>query len=125
MGKQSVQFPRLAGRILGATALIALVILLFGYFQGWKEPVQFSNTFFWAGVLLIIFDVLSVTGGFVQRADLRITYAETAGQANITERNQRWAADITKHSSSMIFPLITGLLLIGIAVAISQLLVYR
>jgi hypothetical protein len=49
-----------------------------------------------------------------------MTYAESTGQANIAERNQRTAADITQRYAAMLFLGITGLLLILIAVGIGR-----
>lgn len=123
MEKPGVQLLRLAVKILGTVVVISLFVLLLGYFLGWQEAVKFSNGFFWAGVILIVLGALSVTGGFAQRADFKMMYAETAGQANIAERNQRWAADITQRYGYMIFMLVTGLFLIGISIAIGQLLI--
>ena len=78
-----------------------------------------------AGMFVVVIGVLSVTGGFEQRGNFGMTYAESAGNANIAERNQRMAADITQRQryGTMIFLVITGLLLIGVAVAIGQFLV--
>jgi hypothetical protein len=123
MEKQSTHFLRLTGRILGATVIISLIVLLIGYFLGWNDPVKFSNAFFWAGAILIVLGVLSVTGGFEQRGNFAITYAQSAGDANMAERNQRMAVDITQRYGSMVFMSITGLLLIGVAVAIGQFLI--
>ena len=123
MEKASVHFLRLAGKILGTVAGIALVILLIGYFLHWDNPVKYSNTFFWAGAILIVIGVFSVTGGFEQRGNFGMTYAQSAGDANIAERNLRMAADITQRYGSMIFLVVTGLLLIGVAVLIGQLMV--
>jgi uncharacterized membrane protein len=120
MEKQSVQFLRLFGKVLAATAIIALIILLLGYFLQWNEPVRYSNAFFLAGAIVIVLGVLSITGGFAQRANFQMTYAESAGNANIAERNQRTAADITQRYGSMILLMITGILLIVIAVVIGE-----
>jgi hypothetical protein len=121
--KASTHFLRLAGKILATAAAIALVVLLMGYFMHWDNPVKYSNAFFWAGMILVVIGVLSVTGGFEQRGNFGMTYAESAGNANLAERNQRMAADITQRYGTMIFLVITGLLLIGVAVAIGQFLV--
>ncbi|MGE5641624.1 MAG: hypothetical protein ACM3Y8_01315 [Byssovorax cruenta] len=123
MEKASTHFLRLAGRILATAAGIALVVLLMGYFLHWDNPVKYSNAFFWSGAILIIIGVFSVTGGFEQRGDFGMTYAQTAGDANIAERNQRMATDIAQRYGTMIFLVITGLLLIGVAIAIGQFLV--
>ncbi|RPJ24673.1 MAG: hypothetical protein EHM33_17080 [Chloroflexi bacterium] len=113
---------RLAGKILGATTLISLVVLLIGTFFQWNEPVKFSNGFFVAGAIVIVAGVFSVTGGFAQRSNFGLLYAESAGQANLAERNQRTAAEITQRYGSFLLLLVTGLLLIGISVAIGKFL---
>lgn len=120
MERQGGHFLRLAGKIFVTTALISLVVFLIGYLQRWSQQVQYSNGFFIAGAILIVMGIFTVAGGFTQRADFHIIYAETAGQANIAERNQRMAADITQRYGSMIFLLASGLLLILIAVGIGR-----
>lgn len=116
-------FLRLVGKILGTTVLISLAVFLIAYFLHWNQPTQYSNGFFTAGIILIVLGVFSVAGGFMQRANFDIVYAESAGQANIAERSQRMAAEITQRYGSMIFLLVTGLLLILIAVGIGQFLI--
>ena len=123
MEKASAHFLRLAGKILGTVVGISLILLLLGYFLQWDNPVKYSNAFFWAGAILIIIGVFSVTGGFQQRGNFGMTYAQSAGNANIAERNQYMAADITQRYGSMIFLVVAGLLLIGVAVLIGQFLV--
>lgn len=111
---------RLAGKILGAAAIISLAVLLIGYFLQWNDPVKFSNGFFSAGAILIVLGILSVGGGFLQRSNFAILYAESAGQEGIAGRAQRMAADITQRYGTLIFLLVTGLLLIGISVAVGN-----
>ena len=123
MEKQSVQILRMAGKILGATALISAGVLITGYLLQWSEPVKFSNAFFVAGSVFIVLGIMSIAGGFAQRADFRMTYAETAGDANIAERNQRIAADITQRYGSMILLVTIGILLIVLAVVIGETLI--
>ena len=114
------RFLRLAGKILVTTVLIALAVFLVGSFLHWNQPAQYSNGFFIAGAILIVLGVLSVAGGIAQRTNFDIVYAETVGQANIAERNQRTIAEITQRYGSMIYLFVTGLLLILIAVGIGQ-----
>ncbi len=123
MEKQSTLFLRLLGRISVAVGAISLVLLVIGNFYHWSDPVKFSNAFFTAGAILIILGVFSIAGGFMQRANFNITYAESAGQANLAERGQRIVADINQRYGSMIFLLVTGLLLIGIAVVIGNFMI--
>jgi hypothetical protein len=120
---QGNHFLRLAGRILGTIAFIWLAVFLTGYLLHWSQPIQYSNIFFIAGAILVVMGVYSVAGGFAQRSDFKILYGESAGQANITERNQRMAAEITQRYGTMIFMLVTGLLLILIAVGIGKFLI--
>jgi len=113
---------RLAGKILGATALISLVVLAIGYFLHWNGPVKFSNGFFASGAILIVLGVLSITGGFAQRSNFGMLYAESAGQMNSAERAQRMAADITQRYGTLIFLVVTGLLLVGISTIVGKFL---
>jgi hypothetical protein len=122
MESSGKQILRLLGKILGATALISLVVLLIGYFLRWNDPFRFSNGFFAAGAILIILGILSITGGLVQRSNFGILYGESAGQMSSSERTQRMAADIMQRYNSFIFLLFTGLLLMGISVIIGSLL---
>jgi vacuolar-type H+-ATPase subunit I/STV1 len=122
MESSSKQVIRLAGKILGAAGGISLVVLLIGTFLRWDDPVKFSNGFFVAGAILIVAGVFSVTGGFMQRSNFGVVYSESAGQANIAERNQRMAAEVTQRYGTFIFLLTTGLLLIGISVVVDKFL---
>jgi hypothetical protein len=121
--KQDHHFLRLAGKILGTTVLISLAVLLIGYLLHWSDPIKYSNGFFTAGAILIVLGVYSVVGGFAQRADYKMTYAESAGQANLAQRNQRMADEITQRYGTLIFLVVTGLLLVLIAVGIGQILI--
>jgi len=125
MEKKNNHFYRLIRLILGVTLAISALIVFIGYIYRWNEPVQFSNAFFAAGAIIIVLGVFSVTGGFAQRANFNTTYAESAGQTDLTERSQHIAAHITQRHGSTIFLLVTGLLLIGIAIAIRKFLIIQ
>ncbi len=112
---------RLIGMILGTTALISLAVLLIGYFLQWDDPFKFSNGFFMAGAILIVLGILSVTGGFTQRSNFGMLYSESAGQMNTNERNQRMLADMAQRYSAFVLLLVSGLLLMGISVALGSL----
>jgi hypothetical protein len=120
MKKHEHHFLKLAAKIVGTTALFVLAVLLLGSFLSWNQPVQYSNGFFAAGAIMVVVGVYTVAGGFVQRADFHMTYAESAGQAGIAERNQRTVTDIAQRYGTMIFLVMTGLLLILIAVGIGR-----
>lgn len=123
MEKASNQILRLVGTIVGLTAGIALIVLLMGYFMQWEKPVQYSNGFFWAGAILIVIGILSVAGGFVQRANFNMVYAESAGQANLAERAQRTVTEVTQRYGTLTMLVASGILLIAISVAIGETLV--
>jgi len=118
--KQDNHFLRLAGRILGTTALISLAVLLLGFLLHWSQPVQYSNAFFIAGAALIVLGLYTVTAGYTLRGDAKILFAETMNQANLAERNQRTASDMTQRYGTMIYLFVTGLLMILIAVGIGS-----
>jgi hypothetical protein len=120
MEKNEHHFLKLTVKIVGTTVLITLAVLLLGYFLSWNQPIQYSNGLFIAGAIMVVLGVYTVVGGFEQRASFGITYAESAGQAGIAERNQRTAEDITQRYGTMIFLGATGLLLILIAVGIGR-----
>lgn len=123
MQTKSAHYFRLAGLILGITLIISVIVLLIGYIYHWNEPVLFSNAFFIAGVIVIIIGGLTVAGGFSQRANFNILYAESAGRADLAERSRRSMAEVTQRYGVMILLFISGLLLVGIAVAIGRFLV--
>jgi hypothetical protein len=123
MEKQSTFVLRLIGKILGTIFGISLIILLTGIVLHWSEPVKFSNAFFWAGAILIVIGLFSVTGGLQQRGNFGMTYAQTAGDANIAERTRHMTNDIIQRYGSMVFLVITGSVSICIAVLIGKFLV--
>ena len=122
MEKKNSHILRLIGTILGLTILVSLIVLVFGMVSRWNTPVQYSNGFFMAGVLVIIFGIFSVAGGFEQRADFSILYAESVGQASIAERTQRMVAEINQRYGFMVVLIGVGILLIGISIIIGQFL---
>ena len=115
-------FFRLLGTISGLTFPISLIVVGIGWFTHWKTAVQFSNGFFAAGLIVAVFGILSVAGGFQQRANFPLTYAETASQASLSERTQRMMTDINQRYGMLIVMSASGVLLIAISVAIHQLL---
>lgn len=113
-------------RLAGIIALTALVLSILmggiGWLLGWRISTQFSNGFFIGGGVLIVLGVFSVMGGFSQRADFKMTYSRTASPANIGERARQMIADINQGYNALIFLTLTGVLLIGIAMLIPNLI---
>lgn len=122
MVKKSTHFFGLVGVILGITLVVSLIVIIVGLVYDWDQPVQFSNGFFVAGAIVILLGTLSVAGGFQQRANFQMTYAESAGQASIPERAQRMMGDINQRYGVLVLMIGAGVLLIGISVAIGTLL---
>ena len=121
MEKQNSSILRLLGTMVGLTLLVSLIVAVVGRVLQWTTPVQFSNGFFIAGAIVAVLGTFSITGGFQQRANFPLTYAETASQASISERSKRMMGDINQRYGALILMIGTGLLLIGISVAIPQL----
>jgi hypothetical protein len=118
--ERNTHILRLMGTVLSLTVLVSLIVLVFGLVFRWNTPVQFSNGFFMAGVLVIVLGLFSVAGGFGQRANFSMTYAESVGQASLAERTQRMMADINQRYGSMIIMVFVGILLLGVSVVIGQ-----
>ena len=121
MEKQISPVLRLAGTMFGLTLLISLFVAVIGLVLQWSIPVQFSNGFFIAGAIVVVLGTFSITGGFQQRVNFPLIYAETASQASISERGKRMMADINQRYGALILMIGTGLLLIAISAAIPQL----
>ena len=122
MESKHTHILRLAGSILGITLFASAIVVAIGLFSQWNTPVQYSNGFFIAGVLVIVIGVFSIAGGFEQRANFPIIYAESAGQASIAERAQRMMADINQRYGMLVLLAGAGILLIIISIAIHRLL---
>ncbi|MEW6239395.1 MAG: hypothetical protein AB1564_01120 [Chloroflexota bacterium] len=119
----AVSFYLRLARMIALAALILSVLLGgIGWLLGWRTSTQFSNGFFIGGGVLIVLGVFSVMGGFSQRADFKMTYSRTASPANIGERARQMIADVNQGYNALIFLTLTGVLLIGIAVLISNLI---
>ncbi len=109
-------------RLIGNTLLVATGIGLFitciGLAIGWRTSTQFSNAFFWLGGILIVVGLLTILGGYGIRSDFGVVYSQSAGDMNVTERAQRWAADMTQGYGTFLFLFVTGGFLIGLSVLV-------
>ena len=122
MERKRSLFLRLLGTILGSTLIGSLIVIIVGFVLRWNTPVQFSNGFFVAGVIVIVLGMFTITSGFEQRADPRLLYAESVSQDSLPERNQRLVSEIHERYGALTFMAVTGLLLIVLSVAISKFL---
>lgn len=108
-------------KILLVDAVIALVVL------GWSgvardfSAVALSNRFFAGGVVAILVSLASGAGNWGHRSDWRQTMAQSAGQANLGERNARMMADIARVYALAFVMIPAGLIAILIAVLVGRL----
>lgn len=121
MNQKTSHVLRLLGAMFGIALVVSLIVIVIGWIFQWSQPVQFSNAFFAAGAIVIVFGTLSVAGGFEQRANFPIAYAESAGHASISERTQRMMSEINQRYGSFLLMVGSGLILIGISIAINTL----
>jgi len=100
------------------SGIISVILLLAGLILAWKTAVQFSNGFFWAGAILIIFGALSIFGGYSMRSNFGVVYSQSAGDANILERTKQWITDTEQSYSIYVLLLICGAILMLLSVLI-------
>lgn len=104
----------LLAKTLAIAAGIGTVVSLAGRFFGWQEAVQYANGLYIAGIALIGIGLLTVSGGYAQRGNFNVRYAESASQRTLMERNQRWWNDTLQGYSMLItFCLIGGFLILA------------
>ena len=91
-------------------SLIAgMVVSVIGYLLGWKTSIQYSNGFFWAGLILISLGFISFQG-----------YRQRAGEwppprLSPDERSNLLDADILRGRNVMIFMGVSGFLMFGLS----------
>ncbi len=105
-------------RILISASLFSLIsgiiVSIIGLMLGWKTSTQFSDGFFWAGVIMIAIGLISFQGysdqGYSERSIGRPpAYLDPA------ERSKLWAADTFHGKNLLAFLGISGLLLFGLS----------
>lgn len=82
--------------------------------------LSLSNRLFGGGVIAILISVASGIGNWGNRSDWQQMLAQSAGQANLTERNSRMMADIAQVYALAFVMIPAGLLAILIAVILGQ-----
>lgn len=108
-------------KILFVDLVIALLVAGWSWMTKDSSMLSLSNRFFIGGVIAILISLASGLGNFENRSDWRQIFAQSAGQANLTERNQRMMADIV-HVYALAFIMIpAGLVALLIAVLLGQL----
>jgi hypothetical protein len=103
-------------RILISAILFSLisgiVVSITGLMLGWKTSTQFSDGFFWAGVIIIAIGFVNVMGGLNQPI---VPYSQSALHLDMDERFKLWAADTLHGYNILAFLGTSGLLLFGMA----------
>lgn len=87
-----------------------VVVLVIGFMLGWQTSTQFSDGFFWAGVIMIAIGFISLQGYSQHRpVDWPPDHLDQAEHADL------WAADALRGKKIMAFLEISGLLLFGLS----------
>jgi len=106
-------------RILISAILFSLisgiVVSIIGLMLGWKTSTQFSNGFFWAGVIMISIGFISFQGYRQRTIDWPPVHSDPA------ERSNLWAADTFRGKNLVAVFGISGLLLFGLSFLILRL----
>lgn len=106
-------------RILIVAFLITLItgiaVLTIGELREWATSIQFSDGFFWAGLIIISIGYISYLG-YNQRAN-----SWPPDHMDPVERSKLWGADTFHGKNIMIIFGISGVLLIGISILVTKL----
>lgn len=105
-------------QILLVDLVLALLVLGWSWITKDFSTVSLSNRFFMGGVLAILISLSSGLGNFENRSDWRQMLAQSAGQANLAERNQRMMADIVQVYALAFIMVPAGLIAILIAIVL-------
>ena len=107
-------------QILLVDLVIAFLVLGWSAVRGDFNTLSLSNRFFMGGVLAILISLGSGLGNFENRSDWRQMFAQSAGQANLTERTNRMMADIVQVYALAFTMVPAGLIAILIAIALGR-----
>jgi hypothetical protein len=106
-------------RILISAVLLALIsgiiVSIIGLILGWKTYTQFSDGFFFAGIILIAIGFVNVWGMHNQDPLVAGRQYSPVNNLGRDEGFKLWMADLSRGYNTMIFMGISGLLLFGIA----------
>ena len=104
----------LIGAIL-VSLLAGIVVSIIGLVLGWKTSTQFSNGFFWVGVISISIGFVSFQGYSQRFTGWPPVHLDPA------ERAKLWAADTFRGKSLMAFFGVAGMLLLGLSFLVLRL----
>ena len=108
-------------KILLVDGLIALLVAARPWIAGDSSLVALSNRFFAGGVIVILISLAAGLGNWGNRSDWQQMLAQSAGQANLAERNQLMVADIVQVYSLTWVMIPAGLVAILMAVLVGSL----
>lgn len=115
-------------KILIITAAVTVVVVVIGLIARWQTPVQFSDGFFWAGVVLGGVGVLGSFGDKNMRFNAGIKYLQSppqekysqlSGAEDETARVKRSAVDSGKSFNSYLLLFVSAILIILIGYLIT------
>ena len=107
-------------KILFVDLAIALLVAGWSWISKDFGMDSLSNRFFSGGAIAILISFASGLGNWENRSDWRQMLAASAGNANLTERNQRMMADIVQVYALAFVMVPAGLIAILIAVLLGQ-----
>jgi len=108
-------------KVLFVDLAITLFVAVWSWITKDSSLVSLSNRFFVGGAIAVLISLASGMGNWENRSDWRQMFAQSAGQANLTERNQRMMADLVQVYSLAFVMIPAGLIAILIAVLLGQL----
>lgn len=107
-------------KILFVDLIIALFVVGWLWIAKDFSMVSLSNRFFVGGMIAILLSLASGLGNFGNRSDWQQMLAQSVGQANLSERNNRMLADIAQVYALAFVMIPAGAIAILIAVILGQ-----
>jgi hypothetical protein len=100
-------------------SLFALVvgsaILIAGLLLGWRCFIDFSNAYFWVGLLFFAAGFVHFIGNIYQTVDPRMQYSQTSVPVARDERRRIVQTDLARSHAFLIFMGTAGLILFGLS----------
>jgi hypothetical protein len=90
-----------------------IVVTIVGLILGWKTATQFSDAFFYTGAIMISIGLVTILGGFHERAVPGAYFGQTVHQMTMADRARRWSQEIFRGYNTLAFLGISGLVLFG------------
>jgi hypothetical protein len=107
-------------RILLVDVLIVILIWGWSWLNQDFSSTALSNRFFMAGTAAIVFSLAAGFGNWGNRSSWQQMLAQSAGQANLAERNQRMMADLGKVYGLALVMVPAGIIAILLAVIVGN-----